>query len=49
MKRFARRVSLVVATATVAMGLVAVSPAPSNALADTGWPCPGCRSAGHTR
>ncbi len=42
MKKFARRLSLAVATTTVAMGMVALAPAPSNALSD--WPCSACKS-----
>ncbi len=42
MKKFARRVSLGVAAITVAMGMVALAPAPSNALSD--WPCSACKT-----
>ena len=42
MKKFARRLGLVVATSTVALGMVAFTPAPSNALSD--WPCGACRT-----
>ena len=42
MKRFARRLSLVVATTTMAVGMVAMAPAPSNALSD--WPCSACKT-----
>ncbi|WP_158282989.1 hypothetical protein [Nocardioides silvaticus] len=41
MKKFARRVTLVVASTTLATGMVAFTPAPSNALSD--WPCAACK------
>jgi hypothetical protein len=43
MKKFARRVGLGIATVTIAMGLVAVAPAPGNAM-ESSWGCPGCKS-----
>jgi len=42
MKKLARSVGLGVAAVAVAAGLVAVAPAPSNALSK--WDCPACRS-----
>jgi hypothetical protein len=41
-KNFARRVTLACAATTVALGMVALAPAPSHALSD--WPCNVCKA-----
>jgi hypothetical protein len=41
----ARRVAKALVATTVAVGLVALTPAPSQALRDTDWPCAACKSA----